>query len=159
MALIYLTIQSAVAVAFFNVTLRDLLPKFNLVFISFSSSLLLLVAVHLLLHLLLSFERLLCNSEESLFYVLIFACRGFNEADIFVLSAPIFCGFGAHASGLLLQVDLISYQHEGKSFWILYHTFLKKALLPVRHILKGPIISDVVNEEAAICSTVKSYAE
>ena len=125
-------IHSAVAVALFDVALRDLLPKLNLVFFSFCSPLLLLVTVHLLLHLGLSNKCLSSNRYESLLDVLVLACGRLNKVYVSILRAPFFRGLDTHAPRLFFEINFVANQHEGKILRLLHHTFLKETLLPVR---------------------------
>jgi len=102
-------IHSAVAVALLYVALRNFLPKLYLVFLSFRSSLLLLVAVHLFLHLSLSNKCLFGNRYEGFFDILVFASRSLNKAYVSILGAPLFCCFSAHTPRFFLEVDFVSY--------------------------------------------------
>ena len=57
------------------------------------------------------------------------------------------------------QIILIANDHEWEWLWVLHHTLLNEQFPPVFYVVKGRFISYVVNEEAAVCASVKRCAQ
>lgn len=98
------------------------------------------------------------NVLEGLFNVGGVFCAHFEELDVPVRLAPLL-RLGLLDLALAGLVELVAENDEGKMFWIFGLALHEEFVAPRVERVEGFRIGDVVDENAAICSSVEGAAQ
>ena len=108
-----------------------------------------------LLHLVLSLHYSANQLLESLLHIDVALGWSFKEQHVSILIAEVSRLLSAYFLHALLHVYLIAKNQEGQSLWLSGFTLGQENLLPVQDVLEGLRICDIVDNNAAICSSVE----
>ena len=117
----------------------------------------LLASVQVLLHFSLSLECLRSKHLEGPLDVKVVFGGCLEELHAFALSVLLGL-LGLHRA-VLLDVNLVSDHHERERLRHAHHRLLQERILPIGHVIEGPTVSDVIDQEGAVCTPVKGSSE
>jgi len=104
-------------------------------------------------------QRILCDGLECLLHVDGFLCRRLKVGNVSLGLAPSHCAFLGDLPLILLHIDLVAQHDEGEVLGVPRAGLYEELVPPAVQSLERLGTVDVVNEDAAVCTSVERDTE